>query len=246
MINQVTIGDCRDVMWNIPDNSVDMILCDLPYGTTRSHWDIIIPFDQLWPHYKRIVKENGAIVLFGMEPFSSRLRLSNLDDYKYDWIWEKGNAKGHLNAKKQPMRAHETISVFYEAQCVYNPQMTRGHERKVSNKIASRYSTEVYGEMKSDTKYDSTERYPRSVLKFSADTQRRSFHSNQKPVALLEYLIRTYSNEGGLILDNCSGSGSTGIASMNTNRDFILIEKDEQKAMDSIKWINSNKILFHP
>lgn len=214
-------------MKEIPDQSVDMILCDLPYGATRCKWDTVIPLEPLWAQYKRVIKTNGAIVLFGSEPFASRLRLSNLEWYKYDWIWDKVKGTGFLNAKKQPMRNHENILVFYGKQCVYNPQKTFGHVRKQAYK-SKRLQTEVYGEQKSDTVYDSTERYPRSIQVFSTDTQKSSLHPTQKPVALLEYLIRTYTNEHETVLDSCMGSGSTGVACVNTNRNFIGMELDER------------------
>lgn len=220
-------GDCLELMKEIPNGSVDMILCDLPYGTTRCKWDSVIPFESLWEQYKRIIKENGAIALFGSEPFSSKLRLSNLSWFKYDWVWDKVKGTGFLNAKKQPMRNHENISVFYKKQCLYNPQKTYNAKRKVSYR-SSKLQTDVYGNMKNDYKYDSTERYPRSIQIFSTDTQNSSLHPTQKPVALLEYLIKTYTNEGETVLDNCMGSGSTGVACANTGRNFIGIELDEK------------------
>ena len=219
--------DCFDGMSLIDDKSVDMILCDLPYGTTQCSWDVVIPFEPLWYEYKRIIKDNGAIVLFGMEPFSSYLRISNIEMFKYDWIWDKVKGTGFLNAKKQPMRNHEIISVFYKSQCKYYPQMTENHERKVSLKKRNKPQTEVYGKMDKATHYDSTQRYPRSIQVFSTDTQRSSIHSTQKPVALCEYLIKTYTDVGDLVLDNCAGSCSTGIACHNTGRRFIGFEKDE-------------------
>lgn len=196
-------------------------------GTTRCKWDTVIPFEPLWNQYKRIIKPNGAIVLFGCEPFASHLRLSNLNWYKYDWIWDKVKGTGFLNAKKQPMRNHENILVFYGKQCIYNPQKTHGHARKQAYK-SKKLQTDVYGVQTSDTMYNSTDRYPRSIQVFSTDTQRCALHPTQKPVALLEYLVRTYTNEGDTVLDNCMGSGSTGIACVNTNRNFIGIELDEQ------------------
>lgn len=219
--------DCFDGMTQIDDKSIDMILCDLPYGTTQCSWDIVIPFEPLWEEYKRIIKDNGAIVLFGMEPFSSYLRTSNIEMFKYDWIWDKVKGTGFLNAKKQPMRNHEIISVFYKSQCKYYPQMTENHERKVSLKKRNQPQTEVYGKMDKATHYDSTQRYPRSIQVFSTDTQISSIHSTQKPVALCEYLIKTYTDVGDLVLDNCAGSCSTGIACHNTGRRFIGFEKDE-------------------
>lgn len=225
-VNKIYKGDCLELMRDIPDKSVDMILCDLPYGTTRCKWDVIIPFEPLWEQYNRIIKKNGAIVLFATEPFASRLRLSNIKKYKYDWIWDKVKGTGFLNAKKQPMRNHELICVFYEKQCLYNPQMTHGHVLKKSYRSKS-LQTDVYGKMQNDNTYESTDRYPRSIQKFSTDTQNSSLHPTQKPVALLEYLIKTYTNEGELVLDNCVGSGSTCIAAINTNRNYIGMEMDD-------------------
>lgn len=224
--NKIYRGDCLELMKKIPDKSIDMVLCDLPYGSTRCKWDVIIPFDKLWEQYDRIIKENGAIVLFGTEPFSSYLRLSNIKNYKYDWVWDKIKGTGFLNAKKQPMRNHELISVFYKKQCTYNPQKTQGHVLKKSYR-SRKLQTDVYGKMKNDNFYESTERYPRSIQVFSTDTQNSSLHPTQKPVRLLEYLINTYTNPGELILDNCVGSGSTCIAAINTNREYIGIEMDE-------------------
>lgn len=218
-------GDCLELMNNIPDKSVDCIITDLPYGTTRCKWDTIIPFESLWRQYNRIIKDNGAIVLFGTEPFSSHLRLSNLKNYKYDWIWDKVKGTGFLNAKRQPMRNHELISVFYKKQCTYNPQKTYGHKMKKSYRSKD-LQTDVYGEMKNDYTYESTERYPRSIQVFLTDTQNSSLHPTQKPVDLIEYLIKTYTNDGELVFDSCMGSGTTGVACINTNRRFIGIELD--------------------
>ena len=218
-------GDCLELMKDIPDKSVDCIITDLPYGTTQCKWDTIIPFEPLWKQYNRIIKDNGAIVLFGTEPFSSHLRLSNLKNYKYDWIWDKVKGTGFLNAKRQPMRNHELISVFYKKQCTYNPQKTYGHKMKKSYRSKD-LQTDVYGEMKNDYTYESTERYPRSIQVFSTDTQNSSLHPTQKPVALIEYLIKTYTNDGELVFDSCMGSGTTGVACVNTNRRFIGIELD--------------------
>lgn len=214
-------------MKNIPDKLVDCIITDLPYGSTQCKWDSIIPFEPLWEQYNRVIKDNGAIVLFGTEPFSSHLRLSNLKNYKYDWIWDKVKGTGFLNAKKQPMRNHEIISIFYKRQCTYNPQKTYGHKMKKSYRSKA-LQTEVYGDMKNDNTYESTERYPRSIQVFSTDTQNSSLHPTQKPVALIEYLIKTYTNEEEIILDSCAGSMTTGIAAINTNRKVICIEKDKE------------------
>lgn len=221
-LNELYNVDCLIGMNDIEDKSIDMILCDLPYGTTKNKWDSIIPLDKLWEQYNRIIKDNGAIVLFAQTPFDKVLGNSNLKMLKYEWIWEKTSATGFLNAKKMPMKAHENILVFYKKLPTYNPQKTKGHKRKVSKSIhkINCIKTTDYG--KHDlTTYDSTERYPRSVLEFPTDKQKCALHPTQKPVALLEYLIKTYSNEGDVILDNCIGSGSTAVACINTNRNFI-------------------------
>lgn len=232
-------GDCLELMNNIPDKSIDMIFTDLPYGTTQCKWDSIIPFESLWEQYNRIIKDNGAIVLFGTEPFSSHLRLSNLKYYKYDWIWDKVKGTGFLNAKKQPMRNHELISVFYKKQCTYNPQKTTGHVMKKSYR-RKELQTEVYGEMKNDYTYESTERYPRSIQVFSTDTQNSSLHPTQKPVALCEYMIKTYTNQGEVVLDSCAGSMTTAIAAIDTGRKVICIENDEE-----IFRVGENRVMNH-
>lgn len=228
MINDVHFGDCLDVMNIIPDRSVDMILCDLPYGTTRCKWDSVIDLVKLWEHYERVIKSNGAIVLTAQTPFDKVLGASNLDLLRYEWIWEKTSATGHLNAKKAPMKAHENVLVFYKNTPIYNPQKTYGHERKVSeakHKVNCKES-DVYNKGQKLTTYDSTERYPRSVLKFKSDKQKINLHPTQKPVALFEYFIKTYTNEGDTVLDNCCGSGTTGEACKNTGRNYILIDND--------------------
>lgn len=222
---KLTHGNCLDTMSLIPDGSVDMVLCDLPYGTTQCKWDVVIPFDKLWEQYNRICKDNAAIVLTGTEPFSSNLRLSNVKNYKYDWVWDKVKGTGFLNAKKQPMRNHELVSIFYKKQCTYNPQKTTGHKKKVAVK-GVHLQTDVYGDL-TESFYSSDERYPRSIQVFSSDVQKSSLHPTQKPVALMEYLIKTYTNQGDTILDNCMGSGTTGVACVNTGRNFIGIEMDE-------------------
>jgi site-specific DNA-methyltransferase (adenine-specific) len=223
------LGDCLNVMAEIPDRHVDMILCDLPYGTTTCKWDTLIPFEPLWAHYKRVIKSNGAIVLFSQSPFDKVMGCSNLSMLRYEFIWEKTEATGHLNAKRAPMKAHENILVFYSAQPTYNPQKTNGHKRKVAKNVdRSEKQSECYGIQSGVTHYDSTERYPRSVIKFSTDKQKSTLHPTQKPVALCEYLINTYTKEREIVLDNCMGSGTTGIACYNTKRTFIGIEKERK------------------
>jgi len=211
-------------MKDIPDEYIDLILCDLPYGTTACKWDVVIPFEKLWEQYNRIIKPNGAIVLFGSEPFSSTLRMSNIKAYKYDWIWEKEQGANFMLCKYQPYKVHENISVFSKKRHNYYPQMTKG-KPYVSGKGTSGDITNNV--IKVQTKNSGT-RYPRSVQRFNTDKAKGSFHPTQKPVALLEYLIHTYTNENEIVLDNCMGSGSTGVACLNTNRRFIGIEKDEK------------------
>lgn len=218
-------SDCLSSMKYIPDKSIDMILCDPPYGTTHCKWDSVIPFEPMWKELNRIIKDDGAILLFGAEPFSSCLRMSNINNYKYDWIWDKVASTGFLNSKKQPLRCYENISVFYKKQCTYNPQLTTGHKRKISYKKYDK--TEVYGKQNKSIFYDSTERYPRNIQVFSRDTQKSCFHPTQKPIALLEFLIKTYTNENEIVLDFAMGSGSTGVACKNLHRNFIGIEIDK-------------------
>lgn len=228
-------GDCLELMKDIEDESVDLILCDLPYGTSAcSKWDSVIPFEPMWEQYKRIIKPNGAIVLFGAEPFSSALRMSNLDMYKYDWKWEKPHGSNFLNFKYQPAKVHEDIMVFGKSatsyskkgNMLYNPQMDKGtpyHQKAGEEKLLS---SNVRTKFKTLDKQNEGTRYPRSIIKFALD--RDKLHPTQKPVALLEYLIKTYTDENALVLDNCIGSGSTGVAALNTNRNFIGFELDEE------------------
>lgn len=224
--NNIYLGDCLELMQYISDKSIDMILADLPYGTTACKWDVVLPFELLWEQYERIIKDNGAIVLFGSEPFTSLLITSNLKNFKYNWIWQKNKTTGFLNAKKQPMNDHETISVFYKRQCTYNPQMTIA-EKVYKRGLQKRGKSDCYGEEKDYMAVDTGFRYPKRIIYFNNNKTREQLHPTQKPVALLEYLIKTYTNEGDLVLDNCMGSGSTIIACMNTNRNYIGIEKDK-------------------
>lgn len=231
MINSVIHGDCLEVMKDIPDKSIDMILCDLPYGTTACKWDTVIPFDPLWEQYERIIKDNGAIVLFGSEPFSSQLRASNLNIYKYDWYWKKSKAQGFFNVKKMPLKSIETISVFYKKLPVYNPQGILPFGKEIKNpkgKLdnANHISGHNGGSLKTNSYVREFTNYPNQLLEFSTVT--RPVHNTQKPVELVEYLIRTYTNDGETILDNAAGSGTTAIAAMNTNRNYILIEKEKE------------------
>ena len=220
--------DCLIEMQNIPDWSIDMILCDLPYWVSNCSWDIVIPFDKLWEQYNRIIKPNWAIVLFWNEPFSSNLRISNIKNYRYDWIWEKSKSTWFLNSKKQPLRWFENICIFYSKQPTYNPQMKEG---KPYNKGIRKQQTQwdIYNNFKQVVVKSNWERYPKNIIYFkTAESEWRVLHKTQKPIALLEYLIKTYTNEWDLVLDNCMGSWSTWVACRNLNRDFIGIELDEK------------------
>ena len=202
-------------------------------GTTACKWDVVIPFEPLWEQYKRIIKDNGAIVLFGSEPFTSLLITSNVKNFKYNWIWQKNKSTGFLNAKRQPLNDHETISVFYRKQCTYNPQMTKADKTYkrgyvVRDKEKDIQQSDNYGEQKSFLQEDNGLRYPKRIQYFNNNYTREQLHPTQKPVALLEYLIKTYTLEGEIVLDNTMGSGSTVIACLNTNRNFIGIEKDDK------------------
>lgn len=224
-------GDCLELMKGISDRSIDLILCDLPYGTTACKWDNIIPFDSLWEQYERIIKYNGAILLFSQTPYDKVLGVSNLKLLRYEWIWEKTQATGHLNAKRMPMKSHENILVFYKKLPTYNPQKTKGHKpiNSYTKYVSTQNSTELYGYMSKELSGGgNTDRYPRSVQVFSSDKQTCHLHPTQKPVELLEYFIKTYTNEGETVLDNCMGSGSTGVACIHTNRNFIGMELDEK------------------
>lgn len=236
------LGDCLEIMKSIPDKSIDLVLCDPPYGATACKWDTVIPFEPMWKELKRIRKDNAAICLFGSEPFSSHLRMSNIKEFKYDWIWNKKLPTNHLNAKKQPLRLCELISVFYKKQCFYEPIKTTGHKRKTATIKYEKKNLgeQVYGNEKRNTFYDSTERYPNGLIEFS-NADKRVVHPTQKPVTLLEYLIKTYTLENETVLDFTMGSGSTGVACKNLNRNFIGIEKDQtyfeiaQKRIEGIK-----------
>lgn len=220
-------ADCLEAMAKLPAASIDLILADLPYGTTQNKWDSVIPLEPLWKQYWRIAKPAAAIVLTAQTPFDKILGASCVKHLKYEWIWEKTEATGHLNSKKCPMKAHENVLVFYRQLPTYNPQKTNGHIRKTAIQVNAKQSSN-YGEHGNKPPYDSTERYPRSVQKFSTDKQKSKLHPTQKPVALMEYLIRTYTNEGALVLDNCMGSGSTGVAALTLGRRFIGIEDNAE------------------
>lgn len=220
------LGDCLERMKEIPDDSVDMVLCDLPYGTTQNKWDSVINLEELWNHYWRVAKSSAAIVLTAQTPFDKVLGCSQLEFLRYEWIWEKTLATGHLNAKKMPMKAHENILVFYKSLPTYNPQKTTGH-KPVNSYVKTRGEGSNYGSTKSGVGGGGqTDRYPRSVQKFSTDKQKAALHPTQKPLALMEYLVKTYTNEEDVVLDNCMGSGTTGAACKHLNRKFIGVEMD--------------------
>lgn len=237
-------GDCLELMKSIPDGSIDMILCDLPYGTTRCRWDAVIPLAPLWEQYKRVIKFNGAIVLFSTQPFTTELIASNREMYRYEWIWHKTQPTGHMNAKKMPLRAHENIEVFYKGPPVYNPQMTHGHKRKTA---VNRYEREadgtgVYGREVRNTEYDSMDRYPVDVQKFSTGDKVKRLHVAQKPLALLEYMILTYTRPGETVMDNCMGSGNIGVAALNTGRGFVGMELDPEYFQIATERIENHEI----
>ena len=208
------------------DKSVDLILCDLPYNVTACEWDILIPFDKLWEQYNRIIKDNGAIVLFGTEPFSTKLKMSNLKHYKYDWIWNKVRGVGFQIAKYRPMQQHEYISVFCNGKLNYYPIMKKRDKVKKSKNYGNSKVCRLQSNDNEERIY--TEKYPTSILTYSNASQKGRLHPSQKPTELLEYLIKTYTKEYEVVLDNCMGSGSTGVACINTNRNFIGIEKDDK------------------
>lgn len=233
-LDYIKQGNCLELMKEIPDKSVDMILCDLPYGTTACKWDCIIPFEPLWEQYKRIIKDNGAIVLFGNEPFASLLRVSNLDIYKYDWIWEKENGTNFATVKYQPFRKTEKILVFGNFATSfnkkrpknYNPQFSKGESYSIKRKAKQREQLHK-GANKESSLVNDGFRYPTDIIRFNSVKKGTYLHPTQKPVELLEYLIKTYTNENDVVLDNCMGSGSTCVAAINTKRHYIGFELDE-------------------
>lgn len=229
MINTVIHGDCLEEMKKIPDKSIDMILCDLPYGTTACKWDTIIPFEPLWKEYERIIKPNGAIVLTASQPFTSALVMSNPKLFRYEWIWIKNRGSNFALANKMPIKEHESVLVFYKKLPTYNPikqQRAESGKERVKTIINPSTVSENYGGivLQEGKIYDEL-RFPSSWQKFNCEV---GLHPTQKPVALFEYIIKTYSNEGELILDNCAGSGTTGVACQNLNRNYILIEKEKE------------------
>lgn len=240
--NVIYHNDCFDVFDKTPDKSVDVILCDLPFGTTDCTWDIPLNLKKLWISYNRIIKKNGIIILFGVEPFSSEVRLSNKKGYKYDLVWQKERLTNVFQVKKRFGMIHENIMLFYYKQPTYNPQMEKRDNTTVGifseTKPSKTHKNQKY---KYSETYDKTMKYPTTVLKFNRDTLKGAIHPTQKPVALLEYLIKTFSNEGDLILDNTAGSMSLAVACDNTNRNWICIENVETFCIDGLKRVNENR-----
>ena len=222
-LNTIYNEDCLDGMKRIPDKSVDMILCDLPYGLTASKWDTVIPSELLWEQYERVIKDNGAIVLFGNEPFSSHLRMSNIKNYRYDWKWDKVRGSNFATVNRRPFNSFEDIMVFYKKQPTYNPQFWQGKPYEQKQGYVGEGKQTGLSRKEVVTKSDGR-RYPLSIIRFSKEN---GLHPTQKPVPLFEYLIKTYTNKNETVLDNCMGSGTTAIACMNTNRNYIGFELDE-------------------
>ena len=240
--NQIYHGDCLDLLPNIPSKSVDMILCDLPYGTTACEWDSIIDMGKLWQQYERVIKDNGAIVLTACNEFTFLLYNSNPKLFRYRWIWEKNLSTNFLHAKKQPMRNFEDVLIFYKKQPTYHPisfKFGKEGKRKARNRECEQWN------LKRTDSVVHVNRLPTSILSFDCESRINSIHPTQKPVALFEYLIKTYTNEGEVVLDNCSGSGTTAIACLNSNRRFICIEKDETYYKKSLERIANHEPLLH-
>ena len=235
LLNKVTQGDCLEVMKNIPDKSVDMILCDLPYGTTACKWDTLIPFNELWTLYERVIKDDGAIVLTASQPFTSLLIASNVDIFRYEWIWVKSKANGFPMANHRPLKKHENVLVFSKSpstyvkggiSTVYNAQGLQEVNKEAKSKVTRNSTTISGGKFKNDSYVQKFTNYPTSVIYLPNESKTQ--HPTQKPVALFEYLIKTYTNEGEVVLDNCLGSGTTAVAAINTNRQFIGIEREPE------------------
>ena len=232
-------GDCLDVMKRIPDKSIDMILCDLPYGTTQNKWDSVIDLSLLWKEYNRIIKDSGVIVLTSQGIFTAKLILSNENLFKYKIVWEKSKSTNFLNAKKQPLRKHEDICVFYKKQPVYNPQMGKG--LAYNKGVRKNQLTGSYGDFNPVLVKSEGERYPTDMVYFkTAESEGEVFHPTQKPVALFEYLVKTYTNEGDMVLDNCAGSFVTAVTCNNTDRKWLCIEKDENYFNIGIERLTNN------
>jgi len=244
--NKVYLGDCFEVLKNIPDGCIDLVIADPPYGTMNIKWDNIIPIGKMWEELKRVIKPKTTVCIFGVEPFSSMIRMSNLKMYKYDWIWQKNTVTNFLNAYKQPMRKCELINIFYKQQCIYKPQMEKKDKKKIRNfgigdlkKRSKLYNTMLSFTVKRKVPNDLS--FPTEILNFKKDQNLVWKHPTQKPVALIEYLIRTYTEENQLVLDFCAGSGTTGVACQNLKREYILIEKNKFYFEQIKKRLENNK-----
>ncbi len=241
--NKIHLGDCLDLMPSIPSKSVDMILCDLPYGTTACEWDSIIDMGRLWQEYERVIKDNGAIVLTANAKFTFLLGASNIKLLRYKWVWMKTRKTMFIQANKMPLRQHEDVLIFYKSLPTYNPQMTRGKPYIQKHSIKDNTSNQIGNpNLHRKTTVNNGEYFPSDIIEIEHDI---GFHPTQKPVALFEYLIRTYTNENELVLDNCSGSGTTAVACMNTNRRFICIERDETYHKKSLERLANHEPLLH-
>ena len=244
MVINIKQGDCLELMKDIQDGSVDMILCDLPYGVSALSWDEVIPFEPLWEQYERIIKDNGAIVLTASQPFTTKLISSNMKLFRYEWIWKKTKSSNFMLAKKQPMKHHENVCIFYKKQPTYNPQMTKANKLDKRKKVGTYTNKETTVLGKKTVTFRNLEtglRYPKSVQKFNNSDKTKNVHPTQKPVALFEYLIKTYTNEGETVLDNCAGSFTTAVACDNTNRNWICMEKEEKYCNIGLTRINDNR-----
>lgn len=229
-VNNVIEGDCLEIMKQLPDNSIDMVLCDLPYGTTQNKWDSVIPLDELWKQYRRIVKDDGAIVLTSQGMFTAELMVSNPKMFKYKWVWEKSKSTNFLNAKKQPLRKHEDVCVFYKKQPIYHPQMIDGEP--YDKGVRKNQLSGSYGDFQPVHVHSDGKRYPTDIVYFkTAESEGKVFHPTQKPVELGRYFIRIYTNPGDIVLDNTSGSGSFLVSALLEGRNFIGIEKNENVAL---------------
>lgn len=248
-LNTIFLGDCLDIMVEIPDSSIDFICCDLPYGSTKNHWDIVIPFNKLWEQYKRIIKDDGAIALFGTGLFAYKLALSNEKMYKYEIIWHKSKSGSSFTAKHRPVQKHENILIFGKGKVVYNPQLEEGepyYRKRKANKGDKPNNHKLGVISESETTNDGF-RYPSTVQYFQQKWRRQDqLHSTQKPTELIEWLIKSYTNEGDVVLDNCAGSGTTGVACKNTGRNYVLIEMDETHYGTILKRVGGNTKIYAP
>lgn len=239
-VAELHFGDCFDKMKDLPDSSVDLVLCDLPFGTTQATWDKPVNLDRLWPEYWRLCKPNAAVILFAATPFDKLLGVSQIDHLRYEFIWSKSQPTGHFNSKKMPLKAHENILVFYQNPPTYNPIMWNSGRRLVKKRGRQNTTSELYGNDSGALPvYDTEERYPTTILNFQKDNRLEAINPTQKPVALLEWLIKTYTNEGDVVLDNTMGSGSCAVAALKTGRNFIGIEKEEEQYCGCVERVKS-------